>query len=51
MGEGETRGSRDATVQLTILERKFVKLKDEGDNMKKAKEARELAEPGKTKNQ
>ena len=41
----------DATMQLTILEGKFVKLKDERDNMNKAKEALELAEPGKTKNQ
>ena len=37
----------EATVQLTILEGKFTKLKEERDNMNKAKEALELGEPGK----
>ncbi|XP_075239024.1 cytoplasmic dynein 1 heavy chain 1-like isoform X4 [Convolutriloba macropyga] len=36
----------EATVQLTILEGKFTKLKEERDNMNKAKEALELGEPG-----
>ena len=36
----------DATMRLTILEGKFTKLKEERDNMNKAKEALELGEPG-----
>ena len=36
----------DAMKALTIFEGKFVRLKEERDNVSKAKEALELAEPG-----
>ena len=38
----------DAASMLTIYEGKFTRLKDDRDNLIKAKEALELADPGKS---
>ncbi len=43
--QGELRPD-EALKALTIFEGKFVRLKEERDNVARAKEALELAEPG-----
>ena len=45
LSQGDLRPD-DAANMLTIFEGKFTRLKDDRDNLIKAKEALELADPG-----